>query len=539
MRWLAALLGISALGFASTSLGDFNRTTGLIDIPTAEWLERNVVKVMTHTAFAAWEDEYPAYLNFGLGYGVLGIGEVVLNAYTSKDYSAHLAVRLKEEEDWVPALGLGVQEVTYRKWISSVGAGENVGFPDEVDYRRKGGRPSERFSAYLVATKGFNAYGSYTLGIGRGRFVGYGPHSHWFNTDNFVRENYQDPSDPISDLALGLFMGAQWEPAPDLFLMFEFDGRDANAGVRYQHKYFDVSLAGTHLDQMGGGSRLNPRMALGLSANNSWMYEPPGHGIIAGLVRADRTALPIQATISFPGKEMPSLETTPEGVFTVQLLPGTYVVRAKRAGFYWKQTRVTVSAGRTTRCDFALREKYPPEQAERRRLIREHLNKGIVYFADDKFLEACLEWKEVLKLDPEHTEAKRLLSRARGILQHKLIDGHRAKALGYASRRQLKKAIAEWELVLSIDPENGEARSQIQELTASLASLTSKLPEEKLSPEEINRLFRSGVFLFFEEKYEQAVDIFNEVLKLDPKHEDASDYRDRARNRLRLISMAQ
>ncbi len=614
MRRLAVLFFISFVGFAPLAPGDFNRTTGLIDIPTAEWLDQNVGKVMTNTTFAVGEDEYPFYLDFGLGYGLFGIGEIVLNAYTSRDYSAHLALKLTDEKGSIPAIGIGVHELTYRKWISSVGGGDSVGFPDDVLYLRNGGRPSERFSVYLVATKDLSPYGSYTLGIGRGRFVGYGPYSHWFNTDAFRQDDYHGPTHPFSDLAFGLFMGARWQISPGFFLMLEFDGRDGNAGVRYEHRYFDVGLAGTHLDQIGGKPALNPRIALGLSANTSWMYELPGEGIVVVRVVDVRTNSPLLATISFPDMQTPSLQTSPEGILRLRLPSGSYTVLAGKDGYHWKQRQVTISGGRTVACNFdlepelpsekaegviacrvtdartgsplvatltflgtempslhtspegifrlklpastytvearkdgytseqsevtvpeagivacnfALRPELPMEEADRDRLIKEHMTRGLTCFAADSLFEAASEWTKVLRLDPTHEEARRLLSRVRGIIRADLVSTHRVKAIEHASRGQLQRAIQEWETILSLDPGNLEAKTQIRGLKARLGP---PLPREN-----INRLFRDGLSLFSEEKYKEALGVFDQVLKLDPAHKGASEYRDKAQARLKAM----
>ncbi len=542
MRGLTVLLVVSLVGFAPASFGDFNRTTGLIDIPTAERLETNVVRVMTNTTFALGDDEYPVYLDFGVGYGLLGQGEVALNAYTSKDYSIHLAWKLRNEEGWVPALGVGVQELTYRKWVSSVGQGVTTGFPDDVSYLKNGGRPSERFSAYVVATKDFYPLGSYTLGVGRGRFVGYGPRSHWFNTDNLFRADYRDTTDPISDLALGLFMGARWELYPGLFLMLEYDGRDANTGVRFESKYFDLSFALTHLEQITGSPRLNPRVAVGLSGNNSWLYELPDEGTLWGRVVDAETNIPLSARISFPGTAITSVETTGEGQFSVELPAGAYVVRASKDGYYWKQAKVTVSPGKRVRCSFTLRAKPSPEELERSRLIEEHLNRGKAHLAEGELLDAASEWEAALSLDPDCAEARSMLSRVRRLIELE-VGAHRTKALGHASRGELSKAISEWEVVLNLDPGNREATSQIRELKAKLAAPKRpppkrppvKPPKPKVSPEEIAKIFNRGVSLFLAEEYEDALKAFKEVLDLDPKHEEARKYKEKTEARLKVL----
>jgi len=52
-------------------------------------------------------------------------------------------------------------------------------------------------------------------------------------------------------------------------------------------------------------------------------------------------------------------------------------------------------------------------QKERKRKIDEYYNAGLAYFQNGKYEEAIVEFEKVLKLEPIHLQAQRLINEAR------------------------------------------------------------------------------------------------------------------------------
>ena len=130
---------------------------------------------------------------------------------------------------------MGIDNITYAKHISSLGTGDTVGFLEEIGYTTaSGGRPPEMLSAYVGLQQTFGEMFNIVIGIGRGRFVGYGERSRYFNTDLFVLgDDYI--TEEHSSWALGLFLGTSLRFPFGLEFMVEMDGRDASIGMRSAH----------------------------------------------------------------------------------------------------------------------------------------------------------------------------------------------------------------------------------------------------------------------------------------------------------------
>jgi len=109
-----------------------------------------------------------------------------------------------------------------------------------------------------VGTKKISKNFEMTLGIGRGRFVGYGPRSFVPNTDVFSDEKHEN-------WALGLFGGTKVTFPNNLAFIVEADGRDANIGIEYQNELVKGTLALNKLELFGEESDLSPRVSLNLS----------------------------------------------------------------------------------------------------------------------------------------------------------------------------------------------------------------------------------------------------------------------------------
>jgi len=234
--------------FALPASAEWNRTTGIIDIPTAKILGPNVVRASANWFFTFGEDSFPTDADFSLCYGIANRAEVSAYMLTTQDLAASIAFKITDESKYVPAVAFGVQDIATNLYVSSVGGGEDIGFSDDVDYWTVSSRNPERLSAYLVATKTFGRVGEYTLGIGRGRFVGYGYRSYYFNSDMFFGGGREIENRHLD--AVGLFMGGTVQLIPYVYAMAEFDGRDANAGLSFRHPYFRVNLALTHMEQI-------------------------------------------------------------------------------------------------------------------------------------------------------------------------------------------------------------------------------------------------------------------------------------------------
>ncbi len=243
-------------------LGEFNRTTGFIDSPTAFTLNPNVLSISFNGSFAIPGgniESHPLdfdYLN--LRYGIIPGLEVALSCYTLKNYTLHAKYAFFRTD--VFHFTIGMDDITYSKNVSSVGDGtDSLGmWDDDYSYNRK---PAELASLYLAFSSKVSDFGYATIGIGRGRFIGYGPRSNLFHI--------QLP-DTLGNFDFGIFFSYYYKYLNMIETGFEFDGRDFNLGLIYHLPFFplDVGVALVKLEHFIDKERhWNPRFAFGITYN--------------------------------------------------------------------------------------------------------------------------------------------------------------------------------------------------------------------------------------------------------------------------------
>ncbi|MEO0284730.1 MAG: hypothetical protein ABIM58_05075 [candidate division WOR-3 bacterium] len=261
--------------------GEFQNSFSQIDIPTA---------ILPSTPFYS---EFSLYAHFGLRreiksgyeiknydpskpfdfdmYGTMSLGNFffTLKVYTLSDYAIDLIYRIMPEIGVTPAVAVGIYDITYRKYISSTGSNPpEGGYNDdnsyywedwkEGDYRRN----LENFSLFLVFSKHFTYKIVGTFGLGRGRFVGYGSRSKYFNFDILTGGKTKH------DITFGVFWGAYYIISKNFHILLDFDGRDFNVGGRYVSPLISVNFALTKLEHfLGGSPRFSPRFGFGITIN--------------------------------------------------------------------------------------------------------------------------------------------------------------------------------------------------------------------------------------------------------------------------------
>ncbi len=166
--------------------------------------------------------------------------ELTVHWFAWKYFSLDIKYTKKLNERY--AYAFGIDNITYSTYISSVGAG---GYVDDQYVNRR----AELLSFYGVFSYDWvEKYTKFYCGLGRGKFVGYGPHSHWFAIDGLwaqlTGEDYNTYcwSGALGEVfAIALFTGFTWQIFGDnAFLLFELSGRNVNAGFKYIGNKFTI-----------------------------------------------------------------------------------------------------------------------------------------------------------------------------------------------------------------------------------------------------------------------------------------------------------
>ncbi|UCG91850.1 MAG: PEGA domain-containing protein [candidate division WOR-3 bacterium] len=526
-------------------LAELSRTSGFIDIPTVPCYD------MPGTAGLGVKYALPLYgestdpNDFDMVFKYcFGRAEIALSMFTTNTYVASVKyVLLQEKNNW-PAIYAGIDDISYSTHISTVGRGDTIGFLEEKNYfLYSGGRPVELMSAYVAMQKAIAPYINLVFGLGRGRFVGYGSRSHVFNTDLLVLgDEYTE--EEHSAWAFGLFFGGSIKFPFGLELMAEMDGRDANVGMRYNHKYFTATLAMAKVEQMGDVRPFSPRITFGVELHRSFRPMAPRFGSIECVIR-DLTSDDVVANALVEIQEKNIRYNATDGTFSLSLPAGNYTVVVSKSDYVTNSAQVTVKPDIKSTYIFNLRKtdealrreaisKANAATREKARTIEEYLEQGKKYYEQDNLNQAAASFEVVLALDAYNEEAHVYLANIearRAALE--LIAQYSYEARSRTRGNEYSKAIEAWEKVLALDPNNAEAKAEILALQTKIAAATKKPPKQtpppkpKVSKEAIDALYKQGVNLFLEERYNDALTVFKEVLLLEPNHEGAKNYKHR------------
>ncbi len=519
----------------STGHAEFGYMGGLIDIPVATPPEDNFISIIPSGSFALGDDPYPATMDVTLSFSIAKKGEITFSALTLGDYSLNGKLSFLEERETTPALAAGIDYVTYNQWISSVGNGNTIGFEDDVGYGAE--RPKEAFSLFLVATKNIENLGvpfSATVGIGRGKFVGRGPTSKYTNSDIFF--------DTTHSVVFGVFAGVALKFTPNFSAIMEYDGRDGNLGLRYELNTFACNLALTHLEQLGSNGNIKPRIAFGI-ALKSTILKPAKKGFITGKVFDAYSKEPIDASIVFSDTKLEALLF--QGDYRIALVPGAYRLMVTSEGYIGKRFRVNVRPDDEVILDIPLLNITNNDS------LKLHLRMGESFMNEGKVRLARNEFTRALEIYPEHSAAKKHLNE----LDEKItefIANHKKSAIDHVHEGWIEEAILEWKEVLKLDPNDQDAIDSIKALQTELEEMKKpspqveteekpKVPVEKkqpepprLSAEEIETMYDQALLHYFNEEYERALKMFRRILQADPSHTKAKKYLERTKRILGL-----
>ncbi len=530
------------------------RTSGYLDMPTVPQYDiRGMWGVTTMFSFPMYSDDPnpndsvfvdPKDFSMAFKYG-FGKGELAISMFTPTTWVASVSYLLKPAKESGTAWFCGVDDISYAKHISTVGAGGNDGTIEEISYHKyMNGRPWELFSGYIAMQKYFGRIANFVIGLGRGRFVGYGWRSHIFNTDFLVLgEDYRTKDH--SWWAFGLFMGGSLKFPFGLEMSMEMDGRDANVGLKYHFPVVTATLALCKVEYLGHFRPWSPRWTFGLEGNNRSAVSAPKVGSIECEIK-DQTTKALLANCVVDIKEINKRYRAPAGTFSLSLPAGNYTVTVSTPNYVDYIAKISVKPGVKSKLVFNLKKTEEAIQREiaameREKSIKTYLSQGKIYFSEGNLKEAKKAFEMVLSLDPDNVEAKNYLGNVE-TRRNELISAYLTEARNREKANDFAKAIEFYQKVLDLDAQNTESSEAITRLKAKVTqekkpptTTKPKEPEKKVTPQEIEALYKKGVSYFSANNFDEALKVFNQVLALDPNHKGAKDYKKRTEARLKVL----
>ncbi|MGM0441838.1 MAG: hypothetical protein ACQEQC_05420 [Elusimicrobiota bacterium] len=171
-------------------------------------------------------------------------------------------------------------------------------------------------------------------------------------------------------------------------------------------------------------------------------------------------------------------------------------------------------------------------------------------YSNENYKEAVQNWAKMLLIEPndksavedikhttnviaeirrqERLEAQRRNQREAARQKRQRIDNYLDQAAELQKQGKHQKAIEVWEKVLSEEPEHQEAKQGIE---TSKAALEEEIPDG-VDEKRIEEMYREGLILYSEGRYNDAISQWQRVLNLAPEHERAKQNIKSAREKL-------
>ncbi len=155
--------------------------------------------------------------------------------------------------------------------------------------------------------------------------------------------------------------------------------------------------------------------------------------------------------------------------------------------------------------------------------IDDHFSRGEQYFQLDELLSAKREFEAILALQPNHmgarTYLKRIDDRFASLVQTFYEAGMRAFASGdYAQAKE------QFQKVLVVDPNHSEAREQLTR-TERLLTQAEAEAKDRAKMEAVRPVYMAALSAFERKDYVEALNKFEEILRIDSDNNEAKRYR--------------
>jgi len=377
------------------------------------------------------------------------------------------------------------------------------------------------------------------MGLGRGKYVGFGPHSHWFNTDMlFVTTNQHELLGRANEDAFGLFFGSSWKIIDPLSLMLEFDGRDVNAGLSYKFTMIDLNLAWTHIEQVGKSHR--PRISIGASVSSFPLPKRVEYASISIRVFDNESGEPLTFNVNLEGGKTSKTLQGKKGKIKMKLLPGEYVMKVVIPGYKWKQIKLVLKEGETRAFKLGLEKKPTEEELAKEKEFDVNFVNGVTSLNNGKYKNAVAYLEKCLLLKPGDEEATSYYEKAREAFRRQ-FDALKIAAEALENNRNYKGALGKYKELLVIDESNAEIAAKIDQLTKRLRPKkeTPKVVKPPATPgvtdADINKWYNQGLSYFSSGNYKKAITMFEKVLRYRKSHSGARKYLGKARTRLKAL----
>ncbi len=510
--------------------GEFTGTNGIIDIPRGVFLDPGKLSVnlsvgmgvkdinvedITYAGFTPTYERFDWDFNIDYRLPINYPLEFALTAYSPTVFALSVAAGIP-----LPfPMAIGVENITYNSFVSSI----DSGYVDEALYGDD--RSSEWFSLFIVTSKSFGKLGEYTFGIGRGRFIGSGPKSQYFNTSYLLN---MDP-----DMSMGIFFGGIIPIVEKTFyLTGDFDGRDVNIGMRYTNNNLRIDAALTHVEQMLPNYPASPMF--NLSFAYSFDLKPKAKkGKVQILCYDIDTRKNLNGEFVILGEKEKTYNIV-NGKLTIELPVDKYQVEVRSKDYISMKKVISVVAGGTSSYKFPLKKMVQKSTFKNNTPQAKLYREALLYYKRGDVVNAIEKMKKCIAIEPDNATYKNFLQDLYKKRNEEIVY-HKKAARSFEDKGMKTRAIAEWKAVLKLNPKDYEAKNALKRLTKKKTSTKKKTVKKKSAKprKTATQWYNEGISYYKKGKYKQAIKCFKEALKLDPKNKKAKRYLKKAENRLK------
>jgi len=170
-------------------------------------------------------------------------------------------------------------------------------------------------------------------------------------------------------------------------------------------------------------------------------------------------------------------------------------------------------------------------------IMQTRFEQGLDFFDEGQWLRARSEWQAILAIDSVHAGATDYLARTQ-LKIDEAVQGHMARARRFERDGRLTEAIAEWNNVQQYDPDNALASRSVVRIRGLIegASQDLQVAQRRL---RIVALYDEALGLYNDGNYQGTITKLDELLRLQPEHEDAKRLHAMAKRRLTPLTDAE
>jgi tetratricopeptide (TPR) repeat protein len=169
-----------------------------------------------------------------------------------------------------------------------------------------------------------------------------------------------------------------------------------------------------------------------------------------------------------------------------------------------------------------------------REKIEKKFSEGVSDYKRGDYNEAIAKWEEVIKMRTDEPKLNKIIEKAKAQISKakeekiKSMKKHYTRAVAYYKERRWEDAMAELEEVLKLEPKHEQSNALMKRIEEKIW-----LAAEEERKKKMDEYYNAGLAYFQNGEYEKAIAELEKVLKLEPIHLQAQRMINEAREKMK------